>query len=116
MRHRPLFSKVVVRLDKIERKKEEVSEGGLILAIKSNEDLELEQEGMCYGTIVAMGPYVGYRRGVPLEVISSQVKLGNKVLLYKHAGNLLESDDEYTYRAVEDLDLVTVIEEGSYEL
>lgn len=105
----PAFSKVVVRLVENDIKKEEVSAGGIIVELHSAKDLELKQQAMGCGYVVAMGPYVGVRRGIA-EVVPP-CKLGDKILFFKHAGTLLEDmGDGYTHRVIEDLDI-----EGCYE-
>lgn len=111
----PVFSKILVRLVPSDAKREEVSAGGIIIELNNERDLELKKQGMCYGHVVDMGPYVGCRRGVEERVIPC--KKGDKILFYKHAGTLLEDlGDGNIYRILEDLDIEAVFPEEGIEL
>lgn len=109
------FSKMIVRLLKSQGEKEEISKEGIYLGSKSERDLELEQQGMTYGYVIDMGPCVGWRswfkgRSVPC-------KLGDKILLNKYAGTLLEDlGDGLTYRVIEDLNIECVFPEEGIEI
>lgn len=104
--------KVLVRLKNIEKNKEEVSAGGIIMQLKSENDLELEQQGMCEGYVMDIGPLAGYINGIPEKHVPCRV--GDAVLFHRYAGTLLEGmQDEFNYRMISDLDIQAVFpEEG----
>lgn len=103
--------RVLVRLVPIETKKEVMSKGGIIMEVKSSHDLELEQQGMTEGWVIDVGPSAFKESKEPW------CKKGDRVLVYKHSGVLLDKiDDEYTYRMVQDLDIQAVFPNEGVDL
>lgn len=92
----PVHSKVLIR---VEGPVEKISDGGIVYGLDDD-----NPNARCYGHILAMGPYVGYRRGVPNKVIN--YKPGDRVIYYKYAGSKLEEKfGNQAYRVIEDLDM-----------
>lgn len=96
--------RVLVRMKPIATEKEVRSEGGLILGMKKQQDIELEQQGTTEGHVVAIGPMAFKESPEPW------CEIGDCVQVYKHSGVLLDLDDDdgYSYRMVQDLDIQAV--------
>ncbi len=99
--------RVLVRLKPTEKTKEEVSEGGIIIELKDNKDLELEQQGMREAHIIDIGSSAFKMRSTGDSTPWCEV--GDCVLIHKHSGTLLDNmEDSYTYRMVLDMDIEAV--------
>lgn len=105
--------RVLVKLKPIDKEKEVKSKGGLILEWKSEQDLELEQQGMQEAYVVDIGPSAFKMQSTGDSTPWCQV--GDCVLIHKHSGTLLDKmGDESVYRMVLDMDIVAVFpEEGN---
>jgi co-chaperonin GroES (HSP10) len=97
---------ILVKLEKIDKPKEEVSAGGIYIATVSNKDLQNEQESVSIGTVLAIGPtaFCTKHSNVPW------CKVGDVVQFHRYAGVIVkrDNDDGEIYRVVPDLDLKLV--------
>lgn len=93
---KPLEDRVLIKEEKEEKK----SEGGIFLPGTASTGDPAQ------GTIVAVGPG---RKNDDGKVIPVSVKVGDKVLLYKHAGTKVKLDGE-EYFIVGESELLAVIE------
>ena len=107
--------RVLVRLKPAEKAKEVVSSGGVILEIKDNKDLELEQQGMREAYVIDIGPSAFKMKST--GDTDPWCKVGDCVLIHKHSGTLLDKmDDEHTYRMVLDMDIEAVFPDEQIDL
>lgn len=105
----PSFCRALIKVLPVERKKEEVSAGGIITALKSNKDLDFEQEAYTVGHVIKLGP--GCFNETP---DTPWFKVGDLVQFYKHSGHVVDKeagkiDEEYFYRTVFDKDVQCVL-------
>ncbi len=103
--------RILVRLKPIVKSKEVMSSGGIVMEIRNDRDVELEEQGMTEGHVIDVGEVAFKNLGEPW------CKKGDCVLIYKHSGTLLSNmGDEYTYRMVQDLDIQAVFPDEGIEL
>jgi co-chaperonin GroES (HSP10) len=103
--------RVLVRLKPIEKDIEVLSDGGVIVQINSQKDLQLQQEGITEGWVLDIGP-MAFR-----ESENVWFKKGDKVVIYKNSGALMpDLEDGHVYRMIQDLDVQGVFEEEGIEL
>jgi len=88
----PLDLRVLIKLDEIE----EFSEGGILLANKTQKD---EQMAQVTGTIIAKGENA-------FSELSLKPDVGDRVVIGKYVGWLTTGDDEKDYRIVNDEDVI----------
>ena len=95
MKLKPLFDRVVI----LPEQKENVTSSGIILP-------QTSQEAPQIGKIVA----VGDGESLELDRSNMKVKVGDRVLYNKYAGNEIKLDGE-TYIVMRQIDLVGVFDE-----
>jgi co-chaperonin GroES (HSP10) len=98
---------ILVRLEKIDKQKEEYSSGGILIETHSNNDLKKEQEAIRLGTVLHIGPTAFHTK----YTSDPWCKIGDVVQFHKYAGDLVQrpSDaDGEVYRVIPDLDLKVV--------
>ena len=96
MNIRPLADRVLIKLEKVEKK----SEGGIFLPGTSADSDPV------YGKVVAVG---NGRISTEVKVIPVSVKEDSTVLLYKHAGTAVKLEGE-DYVIAHESDLLAVVE------
>ena len=107
--------KVLVRLKKVEEKKEVTSKGGIILETKTDKDLEREQEGVTEAHVVDIGPSAFKLQST--GDTSHWCEIGDCVLIGRYAGTILpDLGDGYTYRSIADLDIQAVFPDDKIEV
>ena len=99
--------RVLVRLKPLEKKKETLSKGGLILEVKTDRQHDREQEAMTEAYVVDIGPsaFKAFDDGRPWCAV------GDCVLISKYSGTLVEVDEEHIYRMINDQDIQAVFPE-----
>lgn len=108
------FFKVLVKIENKEIDKEEVSESGIILKIKTVSELEREKKEVCTGHIIALGPLAGKMKGyegyLVAEECNTELMIGDRVIIHRYAGNLVDNEDdsEDIYRMVNDIDIIGI--------
>lgn len=103
--------RILVRLMPIEKSTEKVTESGIVYEINTQRDVELEQESMTEGWVIDIGSCAFRESDKPW------CKIGDKILMYKHAGSLMKNmQDEYTYRMIQDLDIQSVFPDEGIQL
>lgn len=98
MTMKPLYDRVLVKIEKAE--KEEKTVGGIVLAAKT-------AAGPAKGEVVAVGDGKFSSSG---ERLPMQVKVGDKVYLPQGAGQTVKADDE-EYSLVYESEILGLIEE-----
>jgi co-chaperonin GroES (HSP10) len=94
-----------VRLEKVDKPKEEYSKGGIYIETRQDKELKLEQEGINLGTVLHIGP-TAFRTKDGNE---PWCKVGDVVQFHKYSGDLvLGATDGNEYRCIPDLDLKVV--------
>jgi co-chaperonin GroES (HSP10) len=83
---------------------EEVSTGGIIMHTATQGDREALAQ--MYGTVVAMGD------DCYSDTNSVWCKIGDRVSFAKYSGLLYEGIDKKKYRCINDLDVVSEVDEG----
>lgn len=102
--------RVLVRLKPVEKKKETVSKGGLILEIKSDKQLEREQAAMTEAYVIDIGPsaFKAFDDGAPW------CKIGDCVLISRYSGTFIDGiEDGHVYRMINDQDIQAVYPEDA---
>jgi len=100
--------RVLVRLKPMEKKTEVISKGGLILEIKTDKQLDREQEAMTEAYVVDIGPsaFKAFDDGAPW------CKVGDCVLISKYSGTSIDCQDEGNhYRMINDQDIQGIFPE-----
>lgn len=96
---------ILVRLEKLEKPREEVSSGGIVLDFHSSKELEREQKEISIGTVMYIGPTAFHTRYSK----EPWCKVGDVVQFHKYTGELVAgSTGEHIYRSIVDLDLKVV--------
>lgn len=96
---------IIVRIEKVDKPKEEYSKGGIFIESRSDKDLKLEQEGFTLGTVMDIGPTAFYTKASN----EPWCKVGDVVQFHKYSGDLvLGATDGNVYRCIPDLDLKVV--------
>jgi len=102
--------RVLVKIRPLEKKAEEVSKGGIFLEIKTDYQLQLEQEAMAEAYVVDIGPsaFKAFDDGLPW------CRIGDCVLISRYSGTLVDDIEEgCVYRMINDQDIQAVFpEEG----
>lgn len=105
----PSAFRALIQVVPINKVNEETSAGGIVLALKSNKDLEYEQEAYTIGYVLDIGP------GCFSETPNTPwFKIGDLVQFYKHSGVPVNKEaagvkDEHFYRFVYDKDVQGVL-------
>jgi co-chaperonin GroES (HSP10) len=82
---------------------EEVSEGGVIIAVGTEVDrMQLRQT---YGDVVEISP--GAYDDIPVRC-----KAGDRVIMAAYAGMIITGKDGLDYRLIRDVDVVGILEKG----
>ena len=93
---RPLADRVLVKRSKLAER----TTGGIILPDTSREKQEL-------GEVIAVGPGKSDKDGKRIEI---QVKVGDKVMWDKFAGNDVKIEDEDDFVIVKSDDIIAIVE------
>jgi len=98
---------ILVRLERVNKPKEEYSAGGIFIEIVSDKELKAEQESISLGTVLAIGPTAFHTK------MSDKpwCKVGDVVQFHRYAGVLVKRDrdsDGEVYRVLPDLDLKVI--------
>ena len=97
--------RILVKIKPIEKKTEEKSKGGILLEIKTDKQLQREQEAMTEAYVMDIGPsaFKGFDDGIPW------CKKGDCVLISRYSGILVDDVEEgYVYRMINDQDIQAV--------
>ncbi len=108
--------RALIRVLPVDQTKEKISAGGVIMAIKSNQDLEYEQEAFTVGHVLDLGP--GCFRETPN---TPWFKVGDLVQFPRHAGLVVNKEaagieDDYFYRTVYDKDVQCAFPDKSIDV
>jgi chaperonin GroES len=95
----PVGHRVLLKPDQIETK----TASGIIVTTAAQEAREALAQS--YGTVIAMGNTCYADQPKPW------CKIGNRVAFAKYSGTISEGKDGVTYRTVNDLDIVSVVDE-----
>lgn len=102
---RAVGHRVLVKLKKIEKTKEIKSESGIVIELKTTEDLDLEQEAHVEAYIMDIGPqaWKAFDNGEPWA------ELGDCILIAKYCGiQRKDIEDNEIYRLIRDDDVLGV--------
>lgn len=97
--------RVLVKIKPIERKSEEMSKGGIVLEIKTDSQLQREQEAISLAYVVDIGPtaFKAIDDGKPW------CKVGDCVQISRYSGSLIDDvEDGSVYRMINDQDIQAV--------
>jgi co-chaperonin GroES (HSP10) len=83
---------------------EEVSKGGIIIAIGSGKDRE--QMSQIMGVVVEVGETCWKD-----QAVGDWVRPGDMIMFGKYAGLIAQGKDEKQYRIINDLDVIALLEE-----
>lgn len=97
---RPVGHRILILPEQVE----EVSEAGIILHTVAQADREALAQ--MYGTVIEMGG------DCYLDTRTIWCSVGNRVSFAKYSGLIYKGLDEQTYRIINDLDVVSIVEEG----
>lgn len=102
--------RVLVKIKPLEKKKEEISKGGIVLEIKSDSKLQREQEAITKAYVMDIGPsaFKAIDDGDPW------CKVGDCVQISRYSGSLIDDvEPGCVYRMINDQDIQAVFpEEG----
>lgn len=99
--------RVLVKIKPVEKEKETLSKGGLILEIKTDKQIQREQEANTEAYVVDIGPsaFKAFDDGTPW------CKVGDCVLISRYSGTLVEATDGDVYRMINDQDIQAIFPE-----
>lgn len=103
----PAGYRVLVRLKETKKEKEEVSEGGIIMKIKTNKEMVAESRNVQEAYVIKIGPtaFQAFDDG------HAWCKEGDCVLICRNSGDeLYDIEDEQIYRIINDRDIQAVFE------
>lgn len=104
----PLYH-ILVRMTPFKAERKQATSGGILLLDKTESELELERQGMRIGHVVSMG-------SLACKESPKEIKIGDCVLIHKHAGTILpdmNDPEDRDYRMVLDIDIQAIFpEEG----
>lgn len=96
-------NRIFIKLKPIEKVHDKLSEGGIVLEVRTDKKLKLEQESIYIGHVIALGPeaYAEYKE--------PWCKVGDCVQISKYSGTLVDDVEEgEVYRMVNDIDVQAV--------
>ncbi len=110
--------RILVKMKPIEKEAEKISDGGIVLEVRTKSKLQREQEAMTIAYVEQVGrtAYKAYDDGEPW------CKKGDLVLISKYSGSLVDQelmeqvgvtdlDPNFTYRVINDEDVHLVFTE-----
>ena len=107
--------RVLVRLKPIDDDKEVKSTGGIIMEMKTKNDVEQEQQGMREAYIIDIGPSAFKIKSTGDK--TPWCKVGDCVMIHKFSGTLIsDMGDEHTYRMILDMDIEAVFPDEGIQL
>lgn len=107
-KYKPVGFRVLVKLKKVSQEKEKMSEGGIVIAVKTQSKINLEQRATQEAYVIDIGEsaFKGFDDGKPW------CKVGDLVLISKYSGDDLDdAEDDEIYRIINDRDIEATIEE-----
>ena len=113
-RTKPPGWKILVRLKPVEKIKEVVSKGGIIIETKQESDFEFEQQGMGFGHVVQIGSLAFHMKSI--NTVEPWCEVGDFIMIHKHAGTLMpDLGDGYTYRSITNMDIEMIFPDEADE-
>jgi co-chaperonin GroES (HSP10) len=110
---KPAGYRVLVKLEEMDQRSEEMSEGGIITKVKTKTTRELEQRATQKAYVVDIGPtaWKSFDDGTPWASI------GDCVLICKYSGDDLSDIEEgEVYRVINDRDIEAIFPEERIEV